>query len=238
LTANARVQERYNLAFDAIKTFHTGVFEEFLLREEKFKDSRNRLVKSASDFYGKLSASLGKETDIASRQALAASKFELAKLAERVGRKDDALAAHRAVLAMREELAAERRADAGAQADVGRSLIEVASLLRSTGQFDAALAAYRRSESLLAGLMSSARHLRSPGIWPTKTPVSPSSAVVWESATFIWATCFRLRVRPPRRRRNSARLLRSSRSCWTTTPPTRDFAEAWRFAGLALLPCC
>ena len=66
--ANARVQARYNLAVDAIKTFHTGVSEDFLLKEEKFKDLRNRLLKSASDFYGKLGALLGRETDIASRR--------------------------------------------------------------------------------------------------------------------------------------------------------------------------
>ncbi len=50
----ARVQERYDLAMEAIKTFHTGVSEDFLLKEEKFKDLRDRLLKSASDFYGKL----------------------------------------------------------------------------------------------------------------------------------------------------------------------------------------
>src|SRR5262249_40586574 len=32
--ANAKVQARYNLAVDAIKTFHTGVSEDFLLKEE------------------------------------------------------------------------------------------------------------------------------------------------------------------------------------------------------------
>ena len=50
----ARVQERYDLAMEAIKTFHTGVSEDFLLKEEKFKDLRDRLLKSASEFYGKL----------------------------------------------------------------------------------------------------------------------------------------------------------------------------------------
>ena len=150
--ANAKVKARYDLAMDAIKTFHTGVSEDFLLKEEKFKDLRHRLLKSALDFYGKLSALLGTETDIASRRALGDSNFELAKLAEKVGRKDDALAAHRAVLAMREELAAEQTADAEAKADVGRSLVEVASLLRLTGQVDAALVTYRHSESLLAEL--------------------------------------------------------------------------------------
>ena len=48
------MQERYNLALEAIQAFHTGVSEDFLLKEEKFKDLRDRLLKSASDFYGKL----------------------------------------------------------------------------------------------------------------------------------------------------------------------------------------
>ena len=132
--ANAKVQARYDLAVEAVKTFHTGVSEDFLLKEEKFKDLRNRLLKSASDFYGKLGALLGKETDFASRRALAQSNFELAELTGKVGRTEAALAAHRAVLAAREALAAEPGADAGVKADVGRSLTAVASLLDSTGK--------------------------------------------------------------------------------------------------------
>ena len=153
--ANAKVQARYDLAVDAIKTFHTGVSEDFLLKEEKFKDLRNRLLKSAADFYGKLGALLGKEKDFASRRALAASNFELADLTDKVGRKEDALAAHRAVLAAREALAAEPGADAATKAEVGLSLTAIANLLTSTEQTDEALATYRRSESLLAALAES-----------------------------------------------------------------------------------
>ena len=149
--SRAAVEARYKLATDAIKTFHTGVSEDFLLKEEKFKELRNRLLKSASDFYGKLGALLGKETDIASRRALAQSNFELADLTGKVGRNEDALAAHRAVLAAREALAAEPGAGVVAKVDVGRSLIAVAGLLEATGKTDEALASYRRSESLLAG---------------------------------------------------------------------------------------
>ena len=150
--SQAAVQARYDLAVEAIKTFHTGVSEDFLLKEEQFKELRDRLLKSAADFYGKLGALLGKETDLASRRALAAANFELAELTGKVGRKEDALAAHRAVLAAREALAAEPGADAEAKADVGRSLTAVAGLLEATGKTDEAVAAYRRSESLLAGL--------------------------------------------------------------------------------------
>ncbi len=56
----ARVQERYDLAMAAIKTFHTGVTEDFLLKEEQFKDLRDRLLTSASDFYSKLRRLAGK----------------------------------------------------------------------------------------------------------------------------------------------------------------------------------
>ena len=150
--ANARVKERYDLAVDAIKTFHTGVSEDFLLKEEKFKDLRDRLLNSAADFYGKLSALLGKETDVASRRALAQSNFELAELTQKVGRVVDALSMHRAVLAAREALAGEPGADAGVKVDVGRSLTAVAGLLAPTGKADEALATYRRAETMMAGL--------------------------------------------------------------------------------------
>jgi tetratricopeptide (TPR) repeat protein len=150
--ANTKVQARYELALDAIKTFHTGVSEDFLLKQDQFKELRDRLLRSASDFYGKLSALLDKGTDVASRRALADSNFELAELTNKVGDKEAALAAHRAVLAAREALAAETGADPLVEVDVGRSLTALAGLLRETGKTDEALAACRRSESLLAGL--------------------------------------------------------------------------------------
>ena len=153
--ANAKVKARYDLAVDAIKTFHTGVSEDFLLKEEKFKELRKRLLKSASDFYGKLSTLLGNETDVASRRALAESNFELAELTRKVGAAEAALAAHRTVLAMREAQADQPGADAEMQADVGRSLTAVAYLLNRTGKQDEALTTYRQSESLLAGLAGS-----------------------------------------------------------------------------------
>ena len=155
------MQARYDLAVDAIKTFHTGVSEDFLLKEEKFKDLRDRLLKSAAEFYGKLGALLGKETDIGSRRALSRSKYELAELTARVGRTEDALAAHRSVLAAREALAAEPGAGASATAEVGRSLTSVAGLLQSTGKTDFALGTYRQAEALLAGAAAGSPEARS-----------------------------------------------------------------------------
>ncbi len=146
----AAVQARYELAADAIKTFHTGVSEDFLLKQEQFKELRDRLLKSAADFYSKLGARLGRETDAASRRALVQANFELAVLTGKVGQTEEALGVHRSVLAAREALAAEPGAEVSAKADVGRSLTEVASLLEATGRTEKAEAAYRRSVSLLA----------------------------------------------------------------------------------------
>jgi serine/threonine-protein kinase len=146
------MQARYDLAVAAIKTFHTGVSEDFLLKEEKFKDLRNRLLKSAQDFYGKLSALLDPETDPASRRALLASKFELAELTVQVGDQEDALKAHRDVLAVREALAAEPGADVAARMEVARSVTAVAGLLSSMGKRDESLTVRRRAESLLVDL--------------------------------------------------------------------------------------
>ena len=56
-----------------------------LLTEEKSDDLRNRLLNSAGDFYGRLGALLGKETDLASRRALSQANFELAELTDKVG---------------------------------------------------------------------------------------------------------------------------------------------------------
>jgi eukaryotic-like serine/threonine-protein kinase len=153
--ANTKVQARYNLAVDAIKTFHTGVSEDFLLKQNQFKELRDRLLKSAADFYDKLSALLGNEADDASRRALAAANFELADLTDKVGRKEEALARHRAVLAARKALASGPEADVETSADVGRSGTAVGTLLEGIGKTAAAVATYREAEALLAARAAS-----------------------------------------------------------------------------------
>ena len=153
--SRSAVQTRYDLAVEAIKTFHTGVSEDFLLKQDQFKEVRDGLLKSASDFYGKLGALLGKESDLASRRALWQANYELAELTGKVGKKEDALAAHRQVLAAREALAAEIHSDPALKADVGRSLTAVAGLLEAAGRFKESEATYRSAEKLLVELAAS-----------------------------------------------------------------------------------
>jgi serine/threonine-protein kinase len=148
--ANAKIAARYNLAVDAIKTFHTGVSKDFLLKEEKFKDLRDRLLNSAADFYGKLGALLKDDTDLSSRRALLKANFEVAGLAYQVGRKEDALALHLRVLEGREAIAKLPEVDPAAAVDVSRSLVAVGVGLEATGKFAEALAAYERARSVVA----------------------------------------------------------------------------------------
>jgi eukaryotic-like serine/threonine-protein kinase len=150
LAANVKIAARYNLAVDAIKTFHTGVSKDFLLREEKFKDLRDRLLNSAADFYEKLGALLKDDTDSLSRRALLKANYEVAGLANQVGRKEDALALHLRVLAGREALAKLPGADSAAAVDLARSLTAVGRALEDTGKSEEALAAFERARSMVA----------------------------------------------------------------------------------------
>jgi serine/threonine-protein kinase len=150
--SRAAVQVRFDLAIDAIKTFHTGVSGDFLLKEEKFKDLRNRLLKSASDFYGKLGKLLEGHSDAASRQALGHANFEVAELIAKVGNVEDAIAEHRRVLAYREELSREPEAAVTAELDVARSALALGALLADSGKSGEALKAYERAETILDGL--------------------------------------------------------------------------------------
>jgi serine/threonine-protein kinase len=147
--ANAKIEARYNLAVDAIRTFHTGVSEDFLLKEDRFKELRDRLLKSASDFYGRLGALLEDDADRPSRRALLQANYELADLADQVGRKEDALALHRRVLAGREALAA-AGADPALAVDLVRSRLAVGTVLEATGRTGDALAAYERAREAVA----------------------------------------------------------------------------------------
>ena len=151
----ARVQERYDLAMDAIQTFHTGVSEDFLLKEEKFKDLRDRLLKSASDFYGKLGALLKGRSDMASRRALGKANFELAELTTKVGRTEAALAAHQQVLKYRQAMAAEPGADDESRAEVGRSLLAVGEQQEEIGKTAEAEASYAEARRTLIAVADS-----------------------------------------------------------------------------------
>jgi tetratricopeptide (TPR) repeat protein len=152
----AKVQARFDLAVKAIETFHTGVSEDFLLKNPEFKELRTKLLKEAAGFYADLEKLLAGKTDAKSRQALAEAYFQLAELTDKIGTKREALAVHRRALAVRQELAAEPGAGVETRLDVARSHRAIGSLLRATGDLGDALAAFQSQRDLAAALESEA----------------------------------------------------------------------------------
>jgi serine/threonine-protein kinase len=146
--ANAKVEARYNLAIEAIKTFHTGVSEDFLLKQERFKELRDRLLKAASGFYERLGSLLRDETDRPSRRALLKANFELAGLAARLGKYEDATAMHRRVLAGREALAREAGAPTSTDPEATALQVDVGNSYRMSGGVAKEMG--RRAEALAA----------------------------------------------------------------------------------------
>jgi eukaryotic-like serine/threonine-protein kinase len=144
----AKVQARFDLATRAIALFHTGISEDMLLKNPKFKELRTKLLKEAAGFYTDLEKLLAGQTDAKSRKTLAEGYFQLAELTDKIGDKKQALAVHRKALELRRELAEAEEVDVETRLDVARSLMRVGDLLRRTGDTAGALAAFEEQREI------------------------------------------------------------------------------------------
>ena len=146
--AQAKVQARFELAQKAIKTFHTGVSRDALLKDEQLRGLRTMLLKEAAGFYTELEKLLEGQTDFRSRRALADGNGELAQLTYSIGSRTEALAVYRKQLAICRELAAAPDADVAARKNVVAALTQVGSLLQDTGSLHEALQVFEESRDL------------------------------------------------------------------------------------------
>ena len=105
--ANGRVQARFELAREAIRSFKEGVEEEEALKENRLRPLRDKLLGSARRFYDRLGDLLEGQTDADSKAVLAESYAELGELIDRIGQKPEALEAYKKAVAIRRELAAQ-----------------------------------------------------------------------------------------------------------------------------------
>jgi len=150
--ASAREKQRFDLAMEAIKLFHGEVGDDLVLKADQFKPLRDKLLRGALDFYGKLEGLLKGQPDKGSRGAMGNAYFELGELTAKIGDKPAALAAHRKGLAVRRELASEPAADAEARGNVAGSLFAAGILLIETANSAQALAHFEEARDLLEGL--------------------------------------------------------------------------------------
>jgi serine/threonine-protein kinase len=154
--ANDRERARFDLAMEAIKRFHTGVSQDLLLKEPQFHRLRTKLLGDAREFYGKLEAELGGQTDRRSRQAMVRAYDELAELSKDIGTNAGALDAFRRELALRRELARGAPIEIEAQKEMGRCIMAVGALQFRTGNVREAMAAYDEARALLESIGRSA----------------------------------------------------------------------------------
>ena len=150
--AKDRETMRFGLAMEAIKLFHGEVGDDLVLKADQFKPLRDKLLKGAAGFYGKLEGLLKDQPDRVSRKALGDAYFELGDLTAKIGDRLAALAVHRQGLAVRRELASDPSADAEDRGDLARSLHGIGFLSSQTGQSAEALARYEEARDLLGGL--------------------------------------------------------------------------------------
>ena len=103
--ANERERSRFALAQEAIRTFHTGVSEDLLLKQAEFGALRTKLLRGARDFYQKLERLLEGHADRESRISLGHAYREVGELTQHIDTLGDALTVQRRALAIFEGLA-------------------------------------------------------------------------------------------------------------------------------------
>jgi serine/threonine-protein kinase len=149
--ANGRVQARFDLAREAIRSFKAGVEEEAALKEDRLRPLRDKLLGSARRFYDRLGELLRGQSDAGSKAVLAESYAELGELIDTIGQKPEAREAYRKAVAIRRELAAEG-AGASVRVALARALSALGEEARQLGDHAGALAAHEEARSLAEAL--------------------------------------------------------------------------------------
>ena len=95
-------EDQSRLAMDAIRTYHTGITQDALLRQPELKELRNSLLLGAHDFYRRLKENLDgrRSNNPATRLKLAEACLELGRLAGQISSNEDARASLQQALAL------------------------------------------------------------------------------------------------------------------------------------------
>jgi serine/threonine-protein kinase len=147
-TANERERAQFALAQEAIRTFHTGVSEDILLRQEEFKALRTRLLREAREFYRRLEELLQGHEDRDSRLSLGRAYLEVGQLTRQLDSIEEALKVHERAVDLFEALALEDPADSEVRHMLARSLQSRSLVLTSVGRRDEARTGMERSRTL------------------------------------------------------------------------------------------
>jgi serine/threonine-protein kinase len=118
--SNERERARFRLAMEAIRTFHSGVSEDVLLKQREFATLRTKLLRGAREFYQKLERLLEGQTDREARRSLGAAYYEIGALALEIDSLREVFEAQKRALALFEGLAREDPSDPDINYQLGR----------------------------------------------------------------------------------------------------------------------
>jgi serine/threonine-protein kinase len=150
--SNARERARFALAQVAIRTFHTGVSDDVLLKQDEFTALRSKLLRGARDFYRKLEGLVQGQTDRDSRLSLGRAYLEVSDLTRQLDSTEEAYEVLGRGLALFEALGRENPADEDSQRALALGQRALAIILRSVGRRNEGLAAAQRSREILGRL--------------------------------------------------------------------------------------
>ena len=148
--ANRQVQARFDLAMEAIRTFHTGVSEDVLLKQKELEELRTKLLRSAREFYRKLESQLRGQTDWRALEALGGAYDEIGRLSDKIGSKEEGLEDLERRPGLRGGWPATTRDPA--RADLGRTLRAIGGLLAQSGRHAEAIESYAQARAIFAEL--------------------------------------------------------------------------------------
>ncbi len=150
-----RAQDRERMAIDAVKRFRDAVANEAELRNAPALDGlRKRLLKEPLSFFRTLRDRLQADRDSRpeSLERMAQAGFELGGMSGEIGDKEDALAAYREALAIRQRLVDADPTVTAYRAELPRCYNRIAHSLHETGKPAEAVGAYETALSILEKL--------------------------------------------------------------------------------------
>jgi serine/threonine-protein kinase len=128
LASNERERARFLLAMEAIRTFHSGVSDDVLLKQKEFEKLRTKLLRGAREFYQKLEQLLQGQTDREARRSLGSAYYEIGTLDLEIDTLREGYEAQKRALALFEELSREDPSDPDIKYQLGRCWEAISTL--------------------------------------------------------------------------------------------------------------
>jgi tetratricopeptide (TPR) repeat protein len=204
--SNERERARFALAQDAIRTFHSGVSEDILLKEEQFKALRTKLLRGAREFYRKLEELLKGHEDRDSRLALGTAYLEVGELTRQLDAFAEAPEVIQRAVALFERLSDESPADPEPRRSLALALRALGTVVAGVGRDESALLLFNRSRDLFRTLSEAA-------------PSDDQMRIEWAEAELYRVSSLAANKRPPGEQLEAAEQARSILNVRTGAEP-------------------